>query len=274
MKRAVQTCIMIIAFIVLCYSAYRIIMIQKSYSDGDKLYHDIQEQVVQIDMSGVLESKEFLEEDENTSEKDNKKSEKKKEKLSFPKATIDFTYLKNVNSDICGWIYLNDSVINYPIVQGGDNETYLTQSYDKSSSSFGSIFMDMRNVNDFTDHNTIIYGHNMKNGSMFGTLKRYQDENYYKNHKYFYIFTEEKMYRYQVCAIYTTTADSDIYTTSYGTEEEWLTYEQKILANSVIDTNVSLEEKDTIITLSTCHGVHTDNRFVVQAKLVAEKAIK
>ena len=82
------------------------------------------------------------------------------------------------------------------------------------------------------------------------------------------------MYRYQVCAIYTTTADSDIYTTSYGTEEEWLTYEQKILANSVIDTNVSLEEKDTIITLSTCHGVHTDNRFVVQAKLVAEKAIK
>lgn len=274
MKRIVQTCIMFIALIVLCYSAYRIFMIQKSYSDGDALYQEVQEQVVQIDMSGVLEEDELLEDNGDSMEKDNKKNEKRKQKLSFPKATIDFAYLKNVNPDICGWIYLDNSVINYPIVQGSDNETYLTRSYDRSSSGFGSIFIDMRNTNDFTDCNTIIYGHNMKNGSMFGTLKQYQDESYYKDHEYFYIFTENKMYRYQVCSAYTTTADSDIYTTEYNTKEEWLAYEQKILENSIIDTKVSLEENDTIITLSTCYGVHTDNRFVVQARLVAEKAVK
>lgn len=249
-------------------------MIQKSYSDGDKLYRNIQKQVAQIDMSGVLEAEELSENDETGNENDKTKNKKKKENLSFPAASIDFTYLKSVNPDICGWIYLYDSIINYPIVQGSDNETYLTHAYDKQYSTFGSIFVDMQNSNDFTDRNTIIYGHNMKNGSMFGVLKQYQNESYYQGHKYIYIFTESKIYRYEVCSIYTTTADSDIYTTTYNEKEDWIAYEQKILNNSIIDTNVSLEKNDTIITLSTCYGVHTENRFVVQAKLVAEKDVE
>lgn len=274
MKRVVHTCVMLIALVVLCYSAYRIYMIQKGYSDGDALYQKVQEQAVQITMSEVAEEDSVDEEPAKEEKKDKGKTEKKKKNLSFPKANIDFAYLKRINPDICGWIFLEDSVIHYPIVQGSDNETYLKQAYDKSSSYFGSIFMDMRNDNDFTNQNTIIYGHNMKNGSMFGTLKRYQEEAFYQKHKYFYIFTEDKMYRYQVCAIYTTTADSDVYTVTYDTKEDWLAYEQSILDRSCIDTGVSLGEKDRIITLSTCHGVHTDNRFVVQAKLEAEKDMK
>lgn len=274
MKRVVHTCIMLIALAVLCYSAYRIYLIQKGYSDGDALYQKVQEQAVQITMSEVAEEDSVDTEPAKESKKEKEKTDKKKENISFPKANIDFAYLKKINPDICGWIYLEDSVIHYPVVQGSDNETYLKQAYDKSSSYFGSIFMDMRNDNDFTNQNTIIYGHNMKNGSMFGTLKRYQEEEFYQKHKYFYIFTEDKMYRYRVCAVYTTTADSDVYTMAYDTKEDWLAYEQSILDRSCVDTGVSLGEKDRIITLSTCHGVHTDNRFVVQAKLEAEKDMK
>lgn len=264
---------MLIALVVLCYSAYHIFLIQRSYSEGDSLYQEVQEQAVQIDTSEGSDEEEAPKSDDKDGDKNNKKS-KEQQKLSFPKTSIDFSYLKTVNTDICGWIFLEDSVISYPIVQAEDNEFYLTRSYNKSASNFGSIFLDMRNTNNFKDYNTIVYGHNMKNGSMFGGLKRYQEENYYKEHKYFYIFTEDKMYRYQVCSAYTTTAGSDVYTTQYDTVEDWLAYEQKIIGYSIIDTNVSLEKEDKIITLSTCHGVHTDNRFIVQAKLVAEKVIQ
>ena len=105
-----------------------------------------------------------------------------------------------------GWIYVEAVPdINYPIVHGKDNETYLHRTYEKNYNFAGTIFVDYENKGDFSDCNTIVYGHNMKNGSMFAQLKKFtQDEETYKKSKYFWIFTPEKNYRYEIISAYTT----------------------------------------------------------------------
>ena len=185
---------------------------------------------------------------------------------------IDFKALKSVNEDVVGWIYVEAvPSISYPIVHGTDNETYLHRTYEKNYNFAGTIFVDYENKGDFSDCNTLVYGHNMKNGSMFGMLKKYrEDETLYNSSKYFWILTPEKNYRYEIIAAYTTSVDSDTYTLFKGPGKEFLEYEKKMLKNSEIKTDASedkADKKDKIVTLSTCTG-NQATRFVVQGKRV------
>lgn len=161
--------------------------------------------------------------------------------------------------------------ISYPVVQGKDNSTYLHQTYEKNYNFAGTIFIDYENKRDFSDCNTLVYGHNMKNGSMFGMLKKYRaDETLYNTSKYFWILTPDKDYRYEIIAAYTTSVNSDTYTLFKGPGKEFLEYEKKMLKNSEIKTDATEEQadkKDKIVTLSTCTG-NQATRFVVQGKRV------
>ena len=103
-----------------------------------------------------------------------------------PSFQVDFKELKKINSDVIGWIVIEGTEINYPIVQGNNNSFYLNHSYDKKWNSLGSIFADYQSSNDFSDYNTFIYGHHTKNGSMFGELYKYMDVSFYKQNKTFY----------------------------------------------------------------------------------------
>ena len=183
---------------------------------------------------------------------------------------IDFASLKSVNDDVVGWIYVEAVPdINYPIVHGKDNETYLHRTYEKNYNFAGTIFVDYENKGDFSDCNTIVYGHNMKNGSMFAQLKKFtQDEETYKKSKYFWIFTPEKNYRYEIISAYTTGVNSDTYTLFKGPGEEFEKYLEKIRGYSEIRTDAEgMNIKDKIITLSTCTG-NEATRYVVQGKRV------
>ena len=161
--------------------------------------------------------------------------------------------------------------ISYPVVQGEDNNFYLHQTYEKNYNFAGTIFIDYENKRDFSDCNTLVYGHNMKNGSMFGMLKKYRaDETLYNTSKYFWILTPEKDYRYEIIAAYTTSVNSDTYTLFKGPGKEFLEYEKKMFQNSEIRTDAAASEanvKDKIVTLSTCTG-NQATRFVVQGKRV------
>ena len=107
--------------------------------------------------------------------------------------------------------------ISYPIVKGKDNQTYLHQTYEKNYNFAGTIFVDYENSGDFSDCNTLVYGHNMKNGSMFGHLKKFrEDDKLYKQDKYFWILTPERNYRYEIITAYTTGVNSDTYTLFKG----------------------------------------------------------
>ena len=142
-------------------------------------------------------------------------------------------------------------------------------SLKKNYNFAGTIFVDYENKGDFSDCNTIVYGHNMKNGSMFAQLKKFtQDEETYKKSKYFWIFTPEKNYRYEIISAYTTGVNSDTYTLFKGPGEEFEKYLEKIRGYSEIRTDAEgMNIKDKIITLSTCTG-NEATRYVVQGKRV------
>ena len=142
-------------------------------------------------------------------------------------------------------------------------------TYEKNYNFAGTIFIDYENSGDFNDCNTLVYGHNMKNGSMFGQLKKFsKDPETYKKSKYFWIFTPEKDYRYEIISAYVTAVNSDTYTLFKGPGKEFQDYLDKMPTLSEIQTTPgTLTIQDKIVTLSTCTG-NESTRYVVQGKRV------
>ncbi len=129
----------------------------------------------------------------------------------WPAISVDLAALQKTNPDVISWVYIPGTDVDYPLLRGADNEQYLHQSYNLQKTASGSIFMDYRCAADFTDDNTIIYGHNMKNGSMFGGLKKYADADYLKEHADVYVFLRGRILRYRAFAGYKTGDTSQSY---------------------------------------------------------------
>lgn len=180
----------------------------------------------------------------------------KEEKIPI---SVDFEILKKENSDIVGWIYSNDTVINYPVVQSKDNEYYLRRMINKQYNIEGSIFMDYRNKSNMTDNNTILYGHNMNNGNMFGSITKYKKQNYYEGHKELYYITQEVSYKVKLIAGYTTNINADIYNLVNVNKENLA----EIIKKSDFKSDVVVKEKDKFLTLSTCTNRQEDERYVL-----------
>lgn len=179
---------------------------------------------------------------------------------------IDFTELEKINPDIVGWLYVEAiPTISYPVVKGEDNDYYLHRTYEKQDNFAGAIFIDCKNKKDMTSPNTIIYGHNMKNGTMFGKLKEFKDPEVFQKSPYIWMITPDRDIRYEIFSSYTAAVDSDTYTLFKGPGKELVEYGYKMqsLSNLIRDP-VDFEEQDKIITLSTCTGEDT-TRYVVQA---------
>ena len=194
--------------------------------------------------------------------------------LSGDFAGPDFDALLAINSDIVGWIrFPEPEIINYPIVYSSDNENYLHHTFEKTYNFAGSIFIDMNNERDLADPNTVIYGHAMNDGSMFGSLKKYQDQEFYQEHPYFYLYTPRGgVYRYMIFAAYETTDSSETYQLSFQNAEEFRQYLENCKSKSIYDTGITMSPNYGIITLSTCTNRTDEGRFVVQAFL--EKVVK
>lgn len=244
------TIILVLALAVFCYAAYNLFHIYTEYKKGTDEYNHIEQMAV-------------TEREPNLVEMDTPETPS----LLAP-IDVDFAALRSVNEDVIGWIYIEAlDGISYPVVQGDDNSQYLHTTYEKNYNFAGTIFVDYENSPDFSDCNTLVYGHNMKNGSMFGQLKNFvKDEAAYQKSKYFWILTPDKDYRYEIVAAYTTAVDSDTYTLFKGPGEEFLQYLNTIKGYSEIQTDPgNLNIKDKIVTLSTCTGDEA-TRFVVQGR--------
>ena len=245
------TIALIAAIVVFCYAAFNLYHIYTEYKKGTDEYNQIEEMAV-------------TERDADSAEVAGPNAQLK------PPIEVDFDKLKSVNEDVVGWIYVDALPdISYPIVKGKDNQTYLHQTYEKNYNFAGTIFVDYENSGDFSDCNTLVYGHNMKNGSMFGHLKKFREnDKLYKQDKYFWILTPERNYRYEIITAYTTGVNSDTYTLFKGPGEEFEKYLETIKGYSEIQTDdTDLTIKDKIVTLSTCTG-NESTRFVVQGKRV------
>jgi sortase B len=176
---------------------------------------------------------------------------------------IDFAKLKQKNSDAIAWIKVNGTDIDFPVVKGTDNSYYLTHNFDKEKNKAGWIFADYRNKFDGTDKNIIIYGHNMKNGSMFASLKDVIKEEWYnnENNKYIALITENENCKYQVFSVYQIETEEYYLQTNISNFKEFV---EKIKGRSKKDFNVDIKETDNILTLSTCAD-NTKYRVVLHA---------
>ena len=195
--------------------------------------------------------------------------ENTEETVIYCDPVYDFGQLHEQNEDIYAWIVVPGTQVDYPLLQSETDNYYLDYNLDHSKGYPGCIYTNQCNRKDFSDYNTVLYGHNMKNGSMFAQLKKFtQDEETYKKSKYFWIFTPEKNYRYEIISAYTTGVNSDTYTLFKGPGEEFEKYLEKIRGYSEIQTDAEgMNIKDKIITLSTCTG-NEATRYVVQGKRV------
>lgn len=252
----VLTVVLVIAICVFCYAAFNLYHIYTEYKKGLDEYNKIADMAV-------------MERDPDKEEQSDEAAGPDGPKLTAP-MQIDFASLKRVNEDVIGWIYIEAlDGVSYPVVKGTDNSTYLHMTYEKNYNFAGTIFIDYENSADFNDCNTLVYGHNMKNGSMFGQLKEFsKDEATYQKSRYFWIFTPEKSYRYEIISAYTTAVNSDTYTLFKGPGQEFQDYLNKITGYSEIKTTPGeMTISDRIVTLSTCTG-NEATRYVVQGKRV------
>ena len=182
---------------------------------------------------------------------------------------VDFDNLLAQCSDIVGWIYCENTVINYPMVRGADNDYYLHRFIDGSYNGGGTLFMDFKNDRDFSDPNSIIYGHHMNDGSMFASLKKYQtDPEYYSKHPTLYVNTPTQNYRVDVFAGFVCDADSDTYTIGFADDTSFQNWIDRMVSHSDFKTDVQVTPDDHIITLSTCSYEWYDARYVVLGKMV------
>lgn len=184
---------------------------------------------------------------------------------------FDWDGMLAANPDVVGWIrFDNPSRIDYPIVQGDSNQTYLTQNWKGQYSVYGSIFLNKNNASDFTDANSILYGHRMISGAMFGDLKKYGEQSFMDNNPYFYIYTPDGKKRTYEIYVYAQVKDaSDVYTMNFKSSEEKIDYFEKMKARTITSRDVELDEFDTIMTLSTCARYGYMNRIVIQGKLIS-----
>lgn len=185
---------------------------------------------------------------------------------------VDWNALKNVNPDVQGWLYQKGTVINYPVVQGTDNDTYLHTRFDKQWSGGGTLFVDCRMEKDFKGFNSIIYGHHMKDGSMFRSIRGYtKEDGYYDKHKTLELATPHGNYHLVVFSAFITKAtDEDTYKMTYD-EAEKQAYIDRAWERSelpITRDSVDVTKNDRLVTLSTCAYDYEEARYIVMCKMV------
>ncbi len=227
----------------------------REYTVGSQVYHELEPYV-------------FLPEEPDPAQTPGTSpSPEEKEFVLAPPPTVDFDSLKALNSDCIGWIYLQDSPINYPLVQGADNAYYQTHTFDKAENKNGAIFLDVLNNKDLSDENSLFYGHHMKNGAMFASLVDYTEQSYYDAHPAYWIVTPEKTYRVDVFAGFLTDTESNVWQLTFASEEDFQTWLKSMVRKSYFKSNVVPTIEDHIITLATCSYETDDSRYVVMGIL-------
>ena len=242
-KKAILNLILyIILLSILIYSGIKIFKWYKDKTNNNKIAEQIKSTV-------IVEEKN---EDENKDE-----------------YTVDFNKLKEQNNEAIAWLKVNNTNVEYPVVKGTNNSFYLNHSFDKSSNSAGWIFADCRNKFDNTDKNIVIYGHNMRDGSMFGSMLNILNSKWYENEENTNItlYTENEKSIYKVFSVYKIENEDYYIKTEFKNGNEFEGFIKNLKKRSIKDFNVDVSKDDNILTLSTCAN-NNKYRVVLHAKKV------
>jgi len=255
--------VLVVCLGVLAFSIWQLSGIFLEYKKGTDEYEELLQYVnAEVPEKGETDSVETGNEldSETVEEEELPQEEERLQRISFDE-------LKALNSEIVGWIEIPGTQISYPIMHTGDNEFYLNHTFSGKVNSAGSIFVETLNSPEFTDLHTIVYGHNMKNGSMFAGLKNYTSPSFLVAHPTIYIDLEDGTHGYQIFSCYEAAADIDSYTIGFVQDEQYETFLQTLKSRSAYDTGVEVSVTDSVISLSTCTR-NGENRYLVHAKKI------
>lgn len=219
--------IYMILLFVLIYSGIKIFKWYKDKTNNNKIAEQIKSTVIVEDKN----------EDENKEE-----------------YTVDFNKLKEQNNETVAWIKVNNTSVEYPVVRATNNSFYLNHSFDKSKNSAGWIFADYKNKFNNTDKNIVIYGHNMRDDSMFGSLKNILNSDWYDNDENTNItlYTENEKSIYKVFSIYKIESEDYYIKTEFSNDNEFEKFIETLKKRSIKNFNIDISKEDSILTLSTC----------------------
>lgn len=228
------------------FSAYKIMVMSQKSNDSEAYYNEIRN----------IQNNEQIHDQVSPVEE-----------IPYKKVLQD---LKIRNEDVLGWIKIEETKVDYPFAAGIDNAYYLSHLIDKTENEYGSIFMDMRNSSDFSDRHTVLYGHNALNGTMFGSLKKYNDDAYLKEHSFITIHQENQTLVYEIFGAVEIKVTSDIYKFDFINDAAFTEFTQALCTQ--LNVEAELDSEDQILTLSTCTDFNDSKRFIVSAKLIEVKS--
>ena len=222
------------------FSGYKIISIMQNYSKSVTEYEGINREMVKkpdTSVPGAVVQNPYLE--------------------------INYAGLKEKNPDFVCWLDIPGTNISYPVVKGDNNNEYLHKTFEGQYVYAGSLFMDYRNSADFSDYNTVIYGHHMNNNTMFTQLDLFWRESFGKENNKFYIYKDDVVYIYKIYAFINTSSTSYAYTLNFQDNQAYADYLVKIKTEEYYDMGISADTKKHVVSLSTCQGINTGKRYVL-----------
>lgn len=256
MKKKIHILLIVVFAVIFLFSAWQVFGIMKTYQEGRVSYSAL-DRFASLgdtkDSDGPAKSAE----DAQTAQTD---------PLEVPDISawpqIDFDGLADINPDIVGWIYIDGTNINYPVVQGTDNDYYLKHLFDGTYNRSGCIFLDYRCDADFSDRHSIVYGHHMNNKTMFGGLMNYKDQTFYDEHTAALLVTPDAYYKIRFFSGYV----SDDWGNAWDLDRddaEFTAWLKEIQEKSCFKTTYAPEPEDRIVTLSTCTYEFDNAKFVL-----------
>lgn len=259
-KKVIKTIFFFIFLAVFLFSGYKVLSILTEYQKAVNTYSDVEKLAVSahkdteksssVDMDAIVA-----------------------EAITIPTPTrrisMDFDYLKEeASSEIVGWIFADWVNIDYPIVQHSDNDYYIERMYNGKANINGAIFMDYRNYPDYSDRNTVIYGHHMANGTMFGDLDKYKKQAYYDEHPIMLLYTPEGDFLVELFSGTIEDGNSEFLRFDFDSEEDFLSYVNGFRARSLFESDVEVNPGDRILSLCTCSYERSNGRYLVMGRLV------
>lgn len=252
MKKKILYTILILVFSgIFILGTVQVYLQLREYGEGESSYTEM-EQYVWVDESP---------EDTGDERQDGNQPGEGEPNIIWP--AVDFDALSEINPDIVAWIYIEDTKINYPVVQGRDNQYYLKRLFDGKWNSAGCIFLDSRNEPDFSDRHSIIYGHHMKNGTMFSGLTEYKKQEFYEGHPTVLLMTPEQNIRVEIFAGYVASVEDNAWEIAIGSDVEVENWLEEAKERSCFKSEITPAVTDRIVTLSTCSYEFDNARFVL-----------
>lgn len=259
-QKILFTVVFLVAVGVMLYSGSQIVTVLKDRQESSTANEKLQEQAV------IMKEKEepgsgidHKQDPEQAADEEPDATEEAAETIPI---RVNFDYLRGINKDVAGWIYSEDTPISYPFLQSPDNDYYLYRLVDGKQNPSGSLFLDFRNQFDMSDWNSVIYGHNMHDGTMFASLIEYKKQEYYEAHPVMYLLTPEKQYKVELVAGILARADASFYDFPVP-EDRREAVVAGWLEDSTFETKVQIQPDDRFVTLSTCSYEFSDARYVV-----------